>query len=797
MSDLNDPSSNRNGLAISRPPAAPAYQPLAPMGQFQHAGGPHPGGMPENHFDLAAALLEYWRIGYKRKLIILSILGVFVAVGTIRTLMMVPLYVSAVRLQIDRNVTKVVEGGNVAPAEGNDADFLRTQYELLQSRTMAERVVSALRLGSDSDFFRPRQLSALGLLTSFVSRSDSAAASPTVSAARDGAAVGIVLGGRSVRPVPGSRLVDIAYADPSPQRAQRIALAFAEAYIASNLDKRFEANSYAKTFLEDQLKQLKLRLEEADKKLLEFAEREQIVTVSEKSSIAENNLAAANTLVGNLASERIKYEQLWKQVEGTDAINLPQYLSNQVISDLRSRRKLLELDYQEKLQTFKPGYPAMVELNKKMAEIDRQIAAEVKAIRASHKGAYDNALSQEKQMVERVDQLKAEVLELQKQMLQYSLLKREVDTNRSLYDGLLQRYKEIDVASGVGTNNVFIVDRPQVPGAPSSPNLPNAVLTSLAMGLGAGLLAAFIVEKLDDRINSQEDAERITGIATIGVIPKVSTDLAPDAELADPRSALSEAYRSLSTAMQFTTEGGLPKSLLVTSAMPSEGKSITSYAIARHFASLGLKVLLVDADLRKPSLHTKLGLDNSIGLSNYLTGACTPPEAFQRTPTANLMFMPSGPLPPNAADLLASSRLLSLVSVGLQVFDLIVIDGPPVMGYADALLLSNAVAGTAFVTAAGQARVSNVRGALRRMQHARAPVIGTILTKYDPKRVGYGAYGYSYGGYGYGGYGYGGYGYGQTPEAEAAAKPQISKEKPPAAQSPGAAPGGEDPRPKA
>ncbi len=260
-----------------------------------------------------------------------------------------------------------------------------------------------------------------------------------------------------------------------------------------------------------------------------------------------------------------------------------------------------------------------------------------------------------------------------------------------------------------------------------------------------------MIEQFDDTIRSAEEMERTTGLATLGIIPKIDGSEAVETELADPRSTLTEAYRSLCTALQFTTESGLPKSLVVTSAGPSEGKSISSVAIARHFATMGLKVLIVDADLRNSSLHKKLRCDNALGLSNYLTGACAPPDAFQATDLPNLAFMASGPLPPNAADLLGNPRLLSLLSVGLEVFDLIVVDGPPVMGLADAALLSNAAAATVFVVGAGQARLGSVRGALKRLHFGRAAVIGTVLTKFDAKAAGYG-YGYGYGdGYGYGG----------------------------------------------
>ena len=322
-------------------------------------------------------------------------------------------------------------------------------------------------------------------------------------------------------------------------------------------------------------------------------------------------------------------------LKSATAINLPQLLSNSVIDGLRGRKSQLVTDYQEKLETFQPSYPAMVQIDNKIKEIDRQIAAEVKTIKASFKAAYEASLNQENEMKKRIEMLKGEALDLQNRSIQYNILKREVDTNRSLYEGLLQRFKEVDVAGGAGANNVFVVDKAELPRAPSSPRMGRALLLSLALGLGVGLGAAFLLERFDDTVKSSDEIERLTGLATLGIIPKAGEDKSVEAELADPRSALSEAYRSLCTSLQFSTESGLPKTLLVTSAGPSEGKSITSMAIATHFAKLGSQVLLVDADLRNASLHTKFGRDNATGLSNYLAGACSPPEALQATAVPN------------------------------------------------------------------------------------------------------------------------------------------------------------------
>jgi capsular exopolysaccharide synthesis family protein len=722
---------------------------------FNQAVGTVAGQIPPGYgpaFDYGAEpsldILHYLRIALKRRWLILGIASSVLVVGLLVTLMMTPYYTATVRLQIERNAAKIVEGASVTPIEvGEDTEFLTTQHKLLQSRSMSERVVSTLKLAGDDTFVEQRQFSPLHSLKSIlVPDVEDAAASN-----RERVATDILARNLTVAPIRGSRLVEVSYADPDPRVAQRVITAYADAFIAANLDKRFEANAYAKTFLEDQLKQLKLRLETSEQTLLDFAQKEQIVSVTEKASIAEINLTTANEALSKLISERIKNEELWKQVASGTATNLPQILSNKPIEELRESRNKLATLYQERLETFKPDYPAMKQLELKIAEIDRQIASETGAIKESLKAAYENSVSQEQEMQKRIETLRAEVLDFQKRSIQYNILKREVDTNRSLYEGLLQRYKEIDVAGGAGANNVFIVDKATLPRSPSSPKIPLNLALALFLGLGAGLGAAFLLEFVDDTFRTAEDLERASGLVTLGIVPKVLKPEDLEAEFADPRSAMSEAYRSLCTAMQFSTARGLPKTIAITSAVPSEGKSLTSVAIGRHFATMGLKVLLVDADMRNPSLHHKLGCDHTVGLSNYLTGACRPPDAFQQTAYPNLAFMSAGPLPPNAADLLAGPRLLSLLSIGSEVFDLIILDGPPVMGLADAMLLSNAVEATVVIVAAGQTRVGLVSEALKRLSHARGKVIGAVLTKYDAKSAGYGyGYGYDYGGANYG-----------------------------------------------
>ena len=352
-------------------------------------------------------MLEYLRILLKRRWLILSIVAASLVFGAVITLMKTPLYTSTVRLQIDHNVAKIVEGGNITPVEGTDVEFMRTQYELLQGRTMAERVASALKLGEDPTFFQPREFSIFGFLKGLTRSGPAPADQVSKKVNYEDAAAGVVLA--QPRHPAGHRLAVGRHLlfGSGPVAGAKIAAAYADAFVASNLDKRFEANSYAKVFLEDQLQQLKLRLEQSEKALLDFGQKEEIVQTNDKASIAETNLASANAALSTLISERMKNEQLWKQLEAANAINLPQLLSNGVIEGLRTKRSALETEYQEKLETFKPSYPAMVQLSNQIAEIDRQLAAEVKTLKASYKAAYEASLDQETEMKKRIETLEA------------------------------------------------------------------------------------------------------------------------------------------------------------------------------------------------------------------------------------------------------------------------------------------------------------------------------------------------------------------------------------------------------
>ena len=677
----------------------------------------------------------------------LGFLGIVVAVVLVATLLTPSMYRASTTLQIDRDTIQVVKVEGLAPVESPaDKDFYQTQYELLQSDSLARRVIAQLNLADDPAVKRMQQPSPLARLFGLLRPGNAGGDDDN---ARNTALLRWFKGGLTIEPVRNSRLVRVQFTSRDPAFSAKVANAVAEGFIASNLERRIDATSYARGFLEDRLQQLKAKLEDSEKELADFAQQEQIVNIDERQSLSGQQLQAISASLAEAEKQRIEAEAAHRQFQGNNGDASPEVLKSDVVSQLKQKRAELKADYQDRLQILKPDFPTMQRLHNQIGEIDRQIAAESARIKGSVKSTYEAALAKETMLRTRVDQIKAEVLDLQSRSIRYNILRRDADTSRQLYDGLLQRYKEIGVAGGVGTNNISVVDRAVPPEGRHSPRLSLNLAIAVLLGLFGGVLLAFVFEHLDDTIKTPEDVERQFNLALLGIVPNVGRNALPDINK-DPRSAFAEAYRSVRTALQFATDKGVPRTLLVTSAGAGEGKSTTAATLARNFAQLGKRVLLIDADLRSPSLHKMLGLDNTRGLTNYLAGDARPLSLLQGTGTRLLSCLCAGPIPPDPAELLAGPKMLNLLALAAKNFDQVIIDGPPVLGIADALLLGNVAAGTVLVVESGATRRGYARGVLRRLLSARARLIGVVLTKFDANVAGYG---YGYGGYGYGGAG--------------------------------------------
>lgn len=694
-------------------------------------------------------LRQYLRIALRRRYVVLGAVAACVILGLIVTLLMTPKYTAESTIEISRESAQVTDFQGVQrEASVADQEFYQTQYGLLKSRTLAERVAAQLHLIDDPKFFalfvKPQNDPAFKLINGSYPASGRAD--------RQRAAGQILLGNLSIDPARLSRLVNIRFTSPDPALSAKVANAWAKNFIQTNLERKIQASSYGRDLLQRQLAQLKQKLDESQRQLVDYASAQKIIklpqsgTTAERSIIADN-LANLNAELSQATADRIKAEARYQQAGGNGTS--PEALSNLAINTLRQKRADLAAQYQQLMTQFEPGYPAAKAVKSQIDQIDRSLAAEEARITGSLRADYRQALAREQDLQNKVDELKANYIDLQRRSIQYNIYQQEVDSNRALYDGLLERFKQIGVSEGVGVNNVSIVDTADVPQKPSSPRLLINMALSLLIGLGIGAGLAFALEQIDEAITDPAELERRLNLPLLGSVPKVEGEAPKDA-LLDRKSGLVEAYLAVQTSLSFTTEHGVPRSFSVTSTRPAEGKSITALAMATMLTRAQRKVILIDGDMRSPSVHHLGGVDRDRGLSNFLAGEediealIFPMEAYGFT------AMSAGPSPPNAAELLTGNRLAVLIKRLLDTYDHVVIDSPPVMGLADAPLIATRVEGVIYTVESHGIRSSLVKTAINRLASANARVMGAVLTKFDAKKAHYGyGYGYEYG-YSYG-----------------------------------------------
>lgn len=687
-------------------------------------------------------LLAYWRVVSKRRWLVLGVLGLVALATLLLTMMVTPIYRATAVLQIDNEEQQVVKvGGVTSQASTYDPQFQQTQYELLRSRALAERVAEELDVAGmsagDQSAWRRRAANRQG-------------AEPVGSGASADTAlkqgIAIIQAGLTVEPVRNSRLVRVNFDSPSPERSAQVVNALVDGFMASGLERRFGASSYAKTYLEDQLKSVKAKLEQSERELAAFAQKENLVSTGEGRSLAGQNVAELGSALATAQEQRIRAQARLRQAQATSGAALPaDMLATSIVPALQQQRALVQAEYRQKLPVFTPDYPEMLQLKEQIAELDRQLSSELSNIRASIRAEYDAAASQESLLTAKLDSLRNQALDVDVRSIEYNILKREVDTNRQLYDGLLQRYKEVGVAGDVRSNNISVIDRAQVPTSRFKPDLELNLAIGLLLGLSLGVGAAFLLEYLDDTVKTPADIEDRLKLTVLGIVPKL-TRQTPVEAVRDRRSAFSESYLSVRTALEFSTDSGVPQILLVSSAGAGEGKTTSALTLARNFAQMGKRTLLIDGDLRNPSLHKLLEMRTDSGLSNLLAGsgsgigggAGTLAEVARDTDEELLSVILAGPLPPNPAELLSGPRLGSLLAEASQRYDLVIVDGPPVIGLADAPILANAADATIMVVQSGKTRVATAQAAVKRLRAARARVLGGLLTQFDSKVAGYG-----------------------------------------------------------
>ncbi|MGK2908448.1 MAG: GumC family protein [Sphingobium sp.] len=681
------------------------------------------------------------RIVHRNRWIILAICAAGLALGLTITLLITPTYRAQSSIQIEQQASRVLDAPDIQPAEAiQDADrFLQTQLEIMQSRSLATRVGEAMRLFSGDAFFKAMR----------VKPEEKPAGTLSLQEARREQTIALLQDNLKVSLTQNSRIVRITFDSPDPALAARIANAFADNMIGSNLSRKFDTSSYARRFLQEQLTETKERLENSERAMNVYARSSGIIDTSSGmpaqtgsssgNSLTVSSLVQANDALVAATARRIDAEQLWNNARSSKLDSLPEVLSNPAVQMMQQQRATLEARLAEQQERRQADHPEIRRTNSEISAINRQIEGIAADARRSVLNRYQVAKQQEEQLEAVVSGLKNETLTEQDRRVRYNILRREVNTNRELYDGLLQRFKEVSAAAGMSNNNISIVDIARVPGKPVSPNL----LVNLGLALLISFMAAtgfiYAREQLDDVVRSPEEAERKLGLPAIGMVPALATSTTPHEALSQPTSAFSEAFHAVRSALELSQAGGAPASLLITSSQKSEGKSTIAHAIARDFArSGGRRVLLVDADLRRPSLHHILGMPNVPGLTSLLVRKCAVDQAVHTTSTPGLDFIGSGPTAPNPGELLGSPVLPELVAQFTTHYDLVIIDAPPVLGLADAPSIAAHMDATLFVVSANGSHRGVVKAAIRRLRLARARLLGVVLNRVDIPSLGYG-----------------------------------------------------------
>jgi len=699
-----------------------------------------------------SAIGEYIRILIKRKWLVAACLGTIFSVVAIATLRMTPVYEAGGTIEINKpDASLNFQNSTTFSLDYFDPTELETEIKILQSDLLALQVVRELNLDR-----RPEFGGGIAPSSSLELAPDPMQVDPS----RASAALGGFRSSLRVALVPNSRIIEVHYRSSDPQMAANVVNTLMTTYVENNFKARFESTMQASGWLEKQLVDMQMKVETSQEKLVRYQKEHEILGIDEKQNIITSKLDELNKALTAAESERMDREALYRMVEsgdldaiagsagGTTEAGSSQSAS-QLLESLRSKQADIKIQAADLSTQFGPSYPKLAQLNNQLKEVDSQLQAEMKKVGAKVRAQYMTALQRENMLRDALEKQKQEANKLNESAITYNLLKRESETYRQLYEGLLTKLKEAGVTAGLKSNNFRIVDGARPPSAPIEPNVPRNLLFALVLGSATGIGLAFLLEGLDSTIRTTEQAQMISGLASLGMIPLGSKSaregpnpkrlvIASSNEAVElitqvrPQSQMAESYRALRTSLLLSNLGSPPKVIMVTSALPQEGKTTTSINCAVVLAQKGVRVLLIDADLRRPSIHKTLGMGPRSGLSNVLTGSTTIEQAITRTAILpNLFVLPAGTPPPNPAELLASANMKDVLAKLCEQYDHIVVDTPPSLSVTDAVVLSPRADAVVLVIRSGQTTKQALRRSRDLLAQVNAKVVGVLLNAVD------------------------------------------------------------------
>jgi len=691
---------------------------------------------------------DYLRIFMKRIWVILGTLFVIFGATLIATLRSTPIYDAVGSIAINKPDPMLA---NLREANGSedyyDPTDLDTEVRILRSDLLALQVIKELNLDKLPEF------GGHGLPPSSSLEITTDAIQPDSTRANE--LLGAFKGNLRVLLEPNTRIIDVHFRSPNKDLSARVVNTLANTYIEQNFKTRFESTMQASDWLSRQLVDLQMKVETSQEKLVKYQKEHNILGIDEKQNITTQKLDELNKELTAAESERMEKESLYQLAQSGDAESAASVAgaaaapgkssatTSGLLDKLQGQKADLRILAAQLGTQFGPAYPKIAQVNNQIAEIDVQIQSEMKKVTARLRGDYQAALQRENMLRAALEDQKQQDNKLNESAIEYSLLKRDFESNRTLYEGLLQKLKEAGVTAGLRSNNIREVDIARTPTAPAEPNIPRNLGFGFIFGLSSGIGLAFLLESIDNTVRTPEQAQTISGLPSLGIIPmgakinaetKQGLTVASSNEpveiitLSRPQSQMAESYRALRTSLLLTSLGAPPKTILVTSALPREGKTTTSVNTAIVLAQKGTRVLLIDGDLRRPSIHKALGLGPRVGLSNILTGGATLQQAVVRSPMLpNLFILPAGTPPPNPAELMASSQLFELIAELREQYDHVVVDTPPTLSVTDAVVLSTRADAVVLVIRSSQTTKPALRRARDILAQVNARVAGVLL----------------------------------------------------------------------
>ena len=717
-------------------------------------------------------LRDYLDVLVRRKWTVISILLVIFFGAAIFTLASTPLFLAKSVIKVTAQESKTTKFESLQSDIIKMKEFQQTQINLLQSEQVAGRVIKTLALGENPIFNQKvaaggdEETDIMGQVKELIAMAKDFIRFKDDSNEQELSlkAQALILqdqllrkfkGSLQVSPVRNSELINLSFESSDAKLSAAIVNTAMQEFINMHMDSRLEASRIASRFLDRQIKNAQIKLEASEKQLSEYSRRIGIVSLDPKLNMVMKQLEELNSALATARAVRISKEAIYQQAISDNKNNISQILTDELIQDLKQKYTLLDSEYQDLIVTFKAEYPKMKQLKARMDKIKGQIELEKQEIVDAIKNDYETALKTQIYLNEKTEEQKLRAIDLNDKATQYKILEREVNTNKSIYQSLLQRAKEIEASVGAAVTNIQIIDQARVPIYPYKPKVALNFLLGMVLGLFGGIGVAFLLEYMDNTIKNPDELATRYHIPILGLIPfdkgkDTTRETMATKYYHDPRAPLSESIRTAMTSIDLSAAGQPPKSILITSILPGAGKSTISCNMALSYLSAGDKCLLIDVDLRKPSLHKVFSTGSrSKGLSSVLTGLEKLQNVIHKTEYDGLHFISSGPLPPNPAELISSRRMRELLKVASKYYDHVILDSPPYQGFAELLVLANMVDGTILVTVEGDTPREGVSHFRKSLLNIGGNILGSIMNKTGQKK-GYG----SYGGYKYYSYAY-------------------------------------------